>query len=188
MPESFNKAVSKGLQQYHANSGKIWNRGKTGLQHCSEEMKRKVSLRFKGKKKTEEHKLKISQGHLGKKLSMATRQKLREATIKQLKEGRMPTKETSIELKLRKEMERKGIAFVEQKALEKICIADFYIPEQRIVIFADGTYWHSSKKVKCKDINQDIVLGFKGYKVHRFTEDEINKSPENCIKRLQLTN
>ena len=56
--------------------------------------------------------------------------------------------------------------------------------EHKLVIQCDGDFWHSKERNKGKDIAQDTVLGFLGYKVYRFWEHEINESPQKCIDSI----
>ncbi|MDD5540520.1 MAG: DUF559 domain-containing protein [Candidatus Marinimicrobia bacterium] len=95
------------------------------------------------------------------------------STIYMLKHNRK--KNTSIELKVEEYLKKSGVKFESQKVIpEGRTIADFYIPEQRLVIYADGKYWHGRPEVKNRDQQQDFQLGFNGYKVLRLGEDEIN--------------
>jgi len=96
----------------------------------------------------------------------------------------MPNKETSIEIKTMKILDSLGIAYETQKRIEGICIADFFIPPD-LRIEADGRYWHSPQKAKDKDINKDVLLGFKGYRTLRLTEEEINKHPIRCRNKIK---
>ena len=72
---------------------------------------------------------------------------------------------------------------MKQVPIEGIALVDFLLPN-KIIVQCDGDYWHSKEKNKAKDISQDTVLGFKGYKVYRFWEHEIKKSAINCIKKI----
>ena len=100
-------------------------------------------------------------------------------------------KRTSIELKTEKMLKQLNIEYEEQKMIpEAHTAADFYIPEQRLVIYADGTFWHKSEWAKKngiidKDGNQDFLLAFNGYKVLRLSEDEINLHPRRCLTRIK---
>lgn len=104
-------------------------------------------------------------------------------------------KDTKIELKIEAELKRLGIKYQKQVPLCKKAIVDFYIPEQKIVIQADGCYWHGCpihfpKGVKGRDMDRDErqnkVLITNGFDVHRFWEHEINKSVEECINKLNI--
>ena len=83
-------------------------------------------------------------------------------------------KNTSIEIKTEKYLKKIGLNYQAQKFIkEGKTIADFYIPAQRIVIYCDGTYWHSIPKVRKRDATQDLLLGMNGYKVIRLPEKDI---------------
>ena len=92
---------------------------------------------------------------------------------------------TSIELKIEKYLKKLNISYQAQKVIkEGKTIADFYIPAQRIVIYCDGTYWHSSAKVQRRDATQNLLLTMSGYKVFRFWEKDINKSAKRCVNKV----
>jgi len=98
----------------------------------------------------------------------------------------MKYKNTSIELKVEEILKKLGIQYESQKVIpEGRTIADFYIPEQRVVIYADGIYWHSSLKTQQRDATQDLLLGLNGYKVLRLPETEINNSKRSCLRRIK---
>lgn len=84
---------------------------------------------------------------------------------------------------LEQELIKRNIPYLKQAPVEGIALVDFLLPN-RIIIQADGDYWHSRKINKGKDIAQDTVLYFKGYKVFRFSETEINKSVKKCINKV----
>lgn len=84
-------------------------------------------------------------------------------------------KHTGIEIKVEKYLTELGIVFESQKVIpEGRTIADFFIPAQRLVIYADGLFWHKSRDAKERDQKQEFLLGFNGYKVLRLPEKEIN--------------
>lgn len=88
-------------------------------------------------------------------------------------------KHTSIELKVEDYLKELGIQYESQKVIpEGRTVADFYIPSQRLVVYADGTYWHSPMRVKELNQTQDFLLGFNNYKILRLSEKEINDNPK----------
>ena len=93
-------------------------------------------------------------------------------------------KDTSIELKIETELQRRKINYQKQVPLCKIARVDFYLPEYRIVIQCDGDYWHNKPEQKIRDEQQDKVLTFNGFNVYRFWEHEINNSVKNCISKI----
>jgi len=121
----------------------------------------------------------------GKHHTLETKKKISRATIKQLASGKMKRKDTSIELKMERELKRNNIYYQKQVPLCNITVADFYLPEYKIIIYADGDYWHNLPEVKDRDKNQNKILEKNGYKVFRFTETEINKSAKDVLVKLQ---
>lgn len=95
----------------------------------------------------------------------------------------MKTKDTSIELLVEQELIKRGIHYLKQAPIEGIALVDFLLPN-KIIIQADGDYWHSSERNKGKDAIQDAALFSKDYKVFRFWEKDIKKSVEKCINNI----
>ena len=173
----------------------------------SEEHKKKLSLAIKGKKRSEETKRKMSEWQKGKnnhnygkhltgetkrKMSLVKKGKhyseeakrnMSIARIKYMASGKMKKKDTSIEIAIEQELIKNKIPYMKQVPIEGIALVDFLLPN-KIIIQADGDYWHNLPGRKNRDINQDFLLSFKGYKIFRFTETEIKKSTEKCIKRI----
>lgn len=176
---SWNKGT-KGVMK--PNSGSFKKGDKTNLGRVvSEESRLKMSLAKKGKKQT----------YKRKPISDETRQKMRRAKLDR------PVrifKDTKIEIKIENELIKRGIYYEKQVPLCKIARVDFYLPEYRIIIQADGCYWHNCpihgrgeiKNCSEKDKRQDSVLTFNGFNVYRFWEHEINESVESCIDKLNL--
>lgn len=155
------------------------NRGRT----FSEETRLKMSRANKGRKYPKEFGQKISKALKGKKLSEEHKRKLREAHVKFLSSGSVKRKGTSIEVAIENELRRRGITCIPQAAVEGISVADFLIPP-KTVIQCNGDYWHGLPKRKNKDSNQDFLLVFRGYKVFRFSEKEIRRSPKRCVNKI----
>mgnify|MGYP001575066446 CR=1 FL=1 len=164
-----------------------------GKKH-SEEWKRKIGLGNKGKKISEEHKKRLSfllkgnKINLGRKYSEEKNRKNREWHINH---PSRKFKDTKIELAIEAELIKRGINYQKQVPLCKIAIVDFYLPEYRIVIQADGCFWHGClihaphSKMKRNDKQQDVVLTFSGFNVYRFWEHEINESTKKCLNKIQ---
>jgi len=93
------------------------------------------------------------------------------------------TKDTFIEIAIERELIKNVIPYMKQVPLEGITLADFLLPN-KIVIQCDGDYWHRTKERKNRDVNQDFILGFRGYRVYRFKESEIKKSARKCINKI----
>lgn len=171
-----------------SNRGKHFDRRGKKL---PEETRRKMSEYHKklvgeknnrwGTRHSEETKKRMSEVAMGRKFSNATRQKLSEWNVNH---PNRVFKDTSIELKVEAELQKRGINYQKQVPLCNVAIVDFYLPEYRIVIECDGDYWHSREKTKIKDEEKTKVLTFNGFNVYRFWERDINKSVESCIDKL----
>lgn len=104
------------------------------------------------------------------------------------------TEGTQIELALRGELTTRGVSFLANVGVE-ICRPDMLLPSYKVVIFADGCYWHACPmhckklsvmhtKMMQKDRKHDEFLRNRGYHVYRFWEHDINKSPKACIDSI----
>jgi len=147
-----------------------------------------LSKAHKGHKMPKSQREKIAKNNarywLGKHRSKETKEKLRQGAIRALLSGKYRNKQSSIESKIEKELQRRNIYYQPQVSLCNVTIADFYLPKTKTIIYCDGEYWHGLKGRKDIDINQDVILSFNGYHVYRFTEAEINKSPSRCINKI----
>ena len=164
------------------------------------EIRNKVSKILKGHKLSNDTKKKISKSLLGrfegkknpffgKKHTQEVKEKSRIRAIQQLASGIFKNKTTSIELNLEKELFRRNVKYIKQFPLAKITVVDFYLPEHKIVIYADGEFWHKSDWARKqgtikKDEKQNKVLAENGYKVFRFSEAEISRSAQMCIDKV----
>lgn len=194
--------ISKGrkglhLSEKHKKELSEINKGK----HLSEETKHKISEFNKKKHLSEEHKNKIGQANKGEKIRIFCKVCNKEKYIHpcEIKKGQgkfcsrscagiwyfkhCNKKDTSIEIAIEKELIKKHMPYMKQVPIEGIALVDFLL-SNRIIIQCDGDYWHSKEINKGRDIAQDIVLHFKGYKVYRFREADIKKSAERCINNL----
>jgi len=136
-----------------------------------------------GHSQNEKTRKKISNYRSGKKMSEYQKQKLREATLKQMKEGRMPTKETSIERIMKNNLLFRGILYVKQYHY-KLGVADFWLPETNTIIECDGLYWHNREKDKKRDIKQTMWLEKNNYIVFRFSDKDILSDINKCLDMM----
>lgn len=90
---------------------------------------------------------------------------------------------TSIERLLADELTARHIAFVPQKVIA-CWLVDFAIPEHRIAIECDGTYWHNSDIQKVKDANKDHWLAAHNWTMVRLTEPELKADIAACVDRI----
>lgn len=92
---------------------------------------------------------------------------------------------TSIEIAIENELKNSGEVFIDQfTLLDGLTVVDFFIPSKKIVIYCDGDYWHGKEKVANRDEKQNEALRRNGYKVFRFSEKDIKKSPAECVARI----
>mgnify|MGYP001574176391 CR=1 FL=1 len=193
MPTPWNKGknnpYAKNLPQNFIKGHIPWNKNKKGYtsKPMSEKTKKKVCKGW------------FKKGHLpladwnGRKHTEESKKKQREAHINNLNPNKI-FKNTSIEIKIETELQRRNINYQKQVPLCKIAIVDFYLPEYRIVIQCDGCFYHNCPEHypdyhtgrKEKDEQQDKVLTFNGFNVFRFWEHEINKDTKECINKLFL--
>lgn len=153
--------MSVTLKKQFKNGRKVWNDGLKGYT---------VKTKYKTRKDK------------GSKRSEETKNKIKIARQKQV----LPTKDTSIEIKIQKELEKRKIVFEKHKPI--IGQPDIFI-EPNICIFADGDYWHNRSEAKKRDEYVNKKLKEQNYQILRFWEHEINESAEKCIDKIrQLEN
>lgn len=153
---------------------------------------------FIGKKHTEKAKEKNRQKHLGKKLSVKNRIKLSNLwktdkyqkiainnglnTLEKLKKSKI----SKAELKLKEYLRQNNMKFIHQYRY-KLGMADFYLPEQNLIIECDGEYWHSLPGCKERDERQTKYLQSQNFNVLRLSSEEIMKhSNILCLSKLNL--
>ena len=93
----------------------------------------------------------------------------------------MTPSETLLWQHLRKEIT--GFKFRRQHAIGDY-IADFVCLEQKIVIEVDGGY-HFTESQQIDDRLRSEILLDKGYRVVRFTNEEVDYNPQEVIKRIK---
>src|SRR3990167_1694830 len=99
----------------------------------SNEMKKKISVAMTGKHQSEQAKEKLRlffKGKPGHSQTIQTRAKIRAARMKQ----KLPTKDTSIELKVKDYLDRKGVNYIQQFNLGDRFHCDFYIPFLNLIV------------------------------------------------------
>lgn len=88
------------------------------------------------------------------------------------------TYRTSIELKLEEIVKSFWIRYLSQYSIMWITVSDIYIPDKRLVIYADWDYWHNYPYWNERDHYITKELKNNNYKVLRFWEREINNNLE----------
>lgn len=86
--------------------------------------------------------------------------------------------DTSIEIKVKELLDKNKINYKHPYLVTNIknqYMADFYLPDQNIIIEADGEYWHNKPEMQEKDKIRTQQMLEKGYNVLRFFGFTINK-------------
>ena len=120
-----------------------------------------------------------NKAHLGHKHSEETKGKCRKARLKQ-KFGNI----SKAELKVRKYLEDRGIAFMVQYVYP-LGIADFYLPEQNLIIQCYGTYWHSLPRYIERDKKQNKWIKDNGYDLLILNSEKVIKDEMEVEKIWQ---
>lgn len=100
-------------------------------------------------------------------------------TVKNAKKHR-----TSIELKMKEELDRRSLEYEEQYVINNKFIVDFYLPKYNAVIECDGDYWHNLPDTKKRDKAKNAYLTKCGFNLFRFWEHEINSDVSSCVDKL----
>jgi len=181
--------TNKKLSKEHIKSiieshkGKTWE--KMFGKEKSELMRLERSIKYKGinapnygRKFSEEVKRRMSESR---KIVVANPEyikKVRKARLKQV----IPYRDTSIEVKMQKELKRRGIDFKTHYPI--IGQPDIFI-EPNITIFCDGDYWHCYPTGKPRDWYVNELLSDMNYNVFRFWESDIKECVNWCVNRIE---
>lgn len=85
-------------------------------------------------------------------------------------------KDTDIERIMEKWLQDFGVEYEKQKYLFLSglrTVADFFIPDRNIALYADGVYSHSFPEKKLRDVVTDMKLKFHGYEIIRMGGDSL---------------
>ena len=111
------------------------------------------------------------------------------------------SKDTSIEVMLRKELFRRGVRFRVHKTYCGVS-CDISIAKYKLAVFCDGDFWHGksyaahpsatnrkywdekiARNVE-RDLEQTMLLRDNGWTVLRFWESDIKKDKEKCVDEI----
>ncbi len=95
----------------------------------------------------------------------------------------MPTSNTSIEKKVANLL--KDVPGVRHSFQFQRFVIDFAIPDKKLFIECDGTYWHSTPEAVERDSIKDRLAAEQGWLMLRLSEEEINKDLEGCRKKIE---
>ena len=86
---------------------------------------------------------------------------------------------------LKEALEKRKIHFVTQEKIGKYRV-DFFFPQGRLVVEADGKEYHSSEEQRLKDFERMCEIMRKGYVLLRLRGTEIYKDVEGCVDKISL--
>jgi len=136
-----------------------------------------------------EVKEKMRKSHIGKKLSEKTKEKLRFAQIKKMKEQydnkTIKWCNTDIEILMYEGLLSEGYIIAKQYYIDDIGFVDFYLLEYNIIIECDGEYWHNYPYGTNNDKKRDKKLKKLGYNLLRFWGNEIKKDLNGCLNKIK---
>jgi len=142
----------------------------------------------------------------GHKVSEEIKQKLREHTLRMYESGSFPKQiNTKIEKKIKKEFLKRGykegVDFIHQFKFMNKFSCDFCFPKQKLIIEADGDFWHCNPKIypngpthphQIKGIKKDKSKKAYITKVDNGSwtylpiwESEIKKDVSKCVDRVE---
>lgn len=113
-------------------------------------------------------------------LGPAWREKMRTACRKR----RVPTKLTGIEIKLRDGFTALKLDFVMHVTLFSRWQPDFVFEEAKLIVQADGDYWHGKEVTQERDARFNAQASAAGWTIWRFSEEAINTNTKGCVKAV----
>lgn len=162
----------------------------------TDEWKRNISKGMKGKKKSEKTKKRMSEYQSNRtreheenfrkswkeQWNSLTKAQQLERISKWIEAGHksfnsFSLKPTSIEIKVKKQLDKYGIKYIQQKHIndgERNYYLDFYIPSFKLVIECNGDYWHNKQDRKERDKRLETYVKSTGRNIVFIWEHEIN--------------
>ncbi|HEV3245053.1 MAG TPA: DUF559 domain-containing protein [Candidatus Paceibacterota bacterium] len=112
------------------------------------------------------------------------RENSRRIMLRNIQKRRRPP--TDIETILYGVLKPLGVKYRTNQIVEGLTIPDAYIPSNKVVIYADGIYWHQMPKRLKIDREQNRELKKNGYTVLRFNDKQIKSKAfsKNLTRRL----
>lgn len=110
----------------------------------------------------------------------------REKYLEYCKKGRkgLNVRDTDIERKIQEELARREIACY-RNSLVVNAYPDFSFPDRKLVVFADGDYWHSLRHMMERDNRINRELQANGWKVLRFTGSQIKHDVSQVVDKIE---
>ena len=96
----------------------------------------------------------------------------------------IPKTDTTIELKVKDQLEKLNMVFVHPFNLGDRFQCDFYIPILNLIIECDGDYWHSREDMKRRDKAKDAYAKKCGFELIRIKEHTIKEKGFNVYNNI----
>ncbi len=141
--------------------------------------RQKISRAKRGGHHSSEHKKKISVACTGLKRSSEFRKKMRGIVL-----DRKPTWSSSIERALEKSFLEESLDFEHNSSIFNCFRPDFVFRSKKLIVEADGDYWHSLPQKKKRDQQLDLRAYQEGWTVFHFTETRIKADLPSCISQV----
>ena len=148
--------------------------------HHSPESKEKMRQKKLGKVASAETRQKMRQAQLGRPYSPEAREKNRQARLRQ----RFPTQMTSIEEFLFTEFKKRRLHFEMHKTMFGRFQPDFVFEDAKLIVQADGDFWHSRSARVVQDFEFNARAVSAGWTVMRFSEAVIKADPPRCARTV----
>lgn len=91
--------------------------------------------------------------------------------------------ESSLEEMMKISLDKINVSYQREVKFKRFRV-DFLIEKYKTVIECDGEFWHLRPNVKARDRRKDILLQSLGYKVLRFTGNELDKLDETKLSKI----
>lgn len=102
-----------------------------------------------------------------------------------LTESKLHITKSPLEDTLKQALEKRKIHFVTQEKIGKYRV-DFFFPQGRLVVEADGKEYHSSEEQRLKDFDRQCEIMRRGYALLRFRGTDIYQDVEGCVDKISL--
>lgn len=89
---------------------------------------------------------------------------------------------STLERMVARELARLGQRYEQHKWIGPYCV-DFYLPDRRMILEADGTYWHSRADMRARDIERDAFHRAHRFHVIRLGESTIKHDAAGAVER-----
>ena len=157
----------------------------------TEETREKLSKAFKGRHHTEKTKQEYSKtrkgsknSNYGKHWSDEVKDRISKSCVKSMLNRSGTFVNTDIERKVKAQLSRNNIGFIQQWPVDDKFICDFFVPDLNLIIECDGQYWHNRPRTIIRDIEKDEYSKGRGYNVLRLSDAEIYQDSFNVLDSL----